>query len=112
MGLGEVKFRKGESQEAVALSKEGLQKPGTPIRYRAMLWALRARALIKSTAGVEDPERCEETAPPVFAWIQSAQEAVEEAEKTGVSLPDLPIVKRQVLRRKAMLLENCPTAGK
>jgi hypothetical protein len=73
-----------------------------------MLWVLRARALISASAGREDPKNCAETAPKVETWIEQAQVAVKKAEKTGVQLPEFPVLERQVLRRIAIFEENCP----
>ena len=43
-----------------------------------------------------------------LVWIKAAQTAIAEAEQTGVKMPELPVIKRQVSKRKTILLENCP----
>ena len=111
LGLGEALFRKGDEQEALRLAEQALQLKGTPLRYQAMLWALRARAILRASSGLEDPDRCAETAPPVLAWIEAAEESVRTAEGTGVRMPELPVLRRLVLRRKAILFEACPSAA-
>jgi tetratricopeptide (TPR) repeat protein len=111
LGLGESLFRKDEAQEAVRIAEQALQIKGTPLRYQAMLWALRARGILRASARLEDPARCEETFPPVLAWVEAAEESVRTAEETGVKMPELPALRRLVLRRKAILFEACPSSG-
>ena len=43
-----------------------------------------------------------------MAWILQAKKAMEEAEKSGIELPEFPVLKRQVLRRNAIFEEKCP----
>lgn len=111
LGLAEATLRKGDATEAIAIVEAGLALSGGPVRYRAMLWQLEARALVAASGGREDPERCAETAPPVRAWLEAAEAAVAQAEQLDVGLPDLPAVRRQVLRRKAVLDATCPLAS-
>ena len=108
LGLGEAELRLRNPEEAASITGKALALSGTPIRYETMLWVLRARALITASAGREDPENCVQTAPKVDAWIVQAQEAVEKAQATGVQIPELPVLQRQVLRRIAIFEENCP----
>lgn len=108
LGLGETFFRLGEPQKSAEIAVTALELPETPKRYRAMLFALHARSLLKSTAGVEDPNDCERTAPPVNSWLTEAMRSVDQAIAANVDLPDIYIVQRQILRRQSMLSENCP----
>ena len=108
LGLAEATLRVGDATAAIELAEAALQLTDTPVRYQAMLWQLMARALVAASGGREDPERCDETAPPVRAWLDAADSAVAQAEALAVGLPDLPAVKRQVLRRRSILDEACP----
>ncbi len=108
MGLAEAILRMEQPTEAIEVVETALKLQGTPVRYQAMLWQLKARALVAASGGREDAENCADTAPPVRAWLDAAQGAVEQAERLGVGLPDLPAVRRQVLRRRAVLDGNCP----
>ena len=103
LGLAEARLRQGDFDSAMAMVDSALAIKQTPVRTIAMLWALRARAMIARSAGLEDSNNCDQTAPPVLAWINAAQESVEKASKTGVDLPDLPALKRQILRRRAVV---------
>ena len=108
LGLGEAELRLRNPQETVAITQKALEMRETPLRYQAMLWVLRTRALISASAGRENPEDCKGTAPQVEAWIQQAKTAMKEAEKSGIELPEFPVLKRQVLRRNAIFEEKCP----
>jgi len=108
IGLGEVRFRQDRPAETLELAQQGLRDEDMPRRHRARLWLLMARALIKSTAGREDPARCAETAPPIFAWLDEADAALDQAQATGVELPDLPAVRRLVLKRRGLVEDACP----
>lgn len=110
LGLAEARLRQGEVDEALAIVKKALMRSETPLRYRAMLYQLRARALLAASAGRLDPKNCAESAAPVLAWVDAAQAAVDAARASGVNLPDLPVVERRVQRRRSALLEACPGA--
>jgi len=108
LGLAECALRMGNATEAIESVEAALALPGVARRYQAMLWQLKARALVAASGGREDAERCDETAPPVRAWLDAAEGALDQAESLGVGLPDLPAVRRQVLRRRAVLDATCP----
>jgi len=108
LGLVEVKLRKGESAEALASLDQALELEGTPVRYRARLHLLRARALVAESAGRVDPDQCEATAPAVLIWLDAADAALLRAESTGVEPPDLPAARRLVLRRRGVVEDKCP----
>jgi len=108
IGLGEVRFRQDRPAETLEIVQQGLHDDDMPLRHRARLWLLMARALVKSTAGREDPARCSETVPPIFAWLDEADAALDQAQATGVDLPDLPAVRRLVLKRRGVVEDACP----
>ena len=108
LGLGEAELRLRNPEETVSITQKALAMKNTPLRYQAMLWVLRTRALISASAGRENSEDCPGTAPQVDAWIRQAEMAMKEAEKSGIELPEFPVLKRQVLRRNAIFEENCP----
>ncbi len=110
VGLAEATLRTGDAEGAIQVVEDALALPQTPRRYTAMLWQLKARALVMASGGREDPTRCEETAPPVRAWLDAAEAAVAQAEAASPDTPDLPAVRRQVLRRRAILDQQCPMA--
>lgn len=110
MGLAETLLRLERPLETIEAVETGLALPNTPVRYQAMLWQLKARALVAASGGREDPEDCQNTAEPVRVWLDAAQMAVDKAQQLAVGLPDLPAVRRQVLRRRAVLDANCPVA--
>ena len=108
MGLAEALLRLEQPMQTIEEVESALGLPGTPVRYQAMLWQLKARALVAASGGRENPDDCASTAGPVRAWLDAAQMAVDRAQQLGVGLPDLPAVRRQVLRRRAVLDANCP----
>ena len=111
LGLAESVLRDGRPEDALTIVEAALRLPDTPKRYQAMLWQLQARALVLASGGREDPEDCEGTAPAVRQWLDAADGAVVHAGSFGIDLPDLPAVRRQVLRRRAVLDANCPLAA-
>lgn len=111
LGLAEVLLRQKKAEEAVQCIEEALVLQGTGVRYRALLFQLQARALVAATAFRVNPRDCATTAPPVNAWLDAADQALVNAEGTGVDLKDLPTVKRMVQRRRAAVLERCPATG-
>lgn len=110
LGLAECRIRQEQADEAMRLAQEGATLPGTPVRYVALLWQVYARAAVLASAGLEDPERCEETAPPIRVWLSAADDALDRAEATGVTLPDLPATRRLIDRRQTILEGACPSA--
>lgn len=108
-GLAEVQLRQDQAEAALATIDKGLADPDAPARYRTLLFALRARALVAATGSRVDPANCSTTAPPVLAWLDAADKAVADAEATGVPLPDLPGIKRLVARRRGAVEDLCPS---
>lgn len=111
LGLAEARLRQRRPDEAMRIAQVGAALPGTPVRYVALLWQLYARAAVQASAGLEDPARCTETAPPIRAWLKAADDALDQAEATGVTLPDLPATRRLVERRRGILGDACPEAA-
>ncbi len=109
MGLAEARLRQNRPHEARELIDHALALPQTPLRTRAGLWQLQALVLVKASAGLEDPERCAQTAPAVREWLRAADIALDNAEATGIALPDLPRVRRLVLRRRGVVEDHCPS---
>lgn len=111
LGLAECKLRSGAPVEAAAATEAALALPAVSPRTQAMLWQLRARALVAASAGKEDPNRCEATAPPVRAWLEAADASVTQAETLGLALPELASVKRLIARRRQILERACPAGS-
>ncbi len=111
LGLAEAVLRTGRPQDTLTVVQDALSLADTPKRYRAMLWQLQARALIAASGGREDPNDCPGTAPAVREWLDAADAAVAHADSLGVALPDIPAVRRQILRRRAVLDGLCPVAA-
>lgn len=108
LSLARLLLRTGGYEEVLSLTESALALSDTPVRYQSMLWVVRAQALLASSVDREDPARCAETVPPVLVWLKAAETALEKAEATGVSPPDLVKVRRQVLRRQVSLQDACP----
>lgn len=108
LGLAEARLRQARVEDALAEVQRGLEDEDAPLRSRALLLQLQARTLVRASGGREDPLRCAETAPPVRAWLDAAEQALDAAEATGVALPDLPSVRRLVARRRGVVDEACP----
>jgi tetratricopeptide (TPR) repeat protein len=110
LGWAECRFRQGEAEGVVALVEAALQVECPP-RTRAMLWQLKARALVAATSGREDPNNCAETGPAVRAWLDAAEQAVGEAKGLGVELPEIHAVSRLIVGRRRVVDEVCPPLG-
>ena len=111
LGLARLLMRTGRYDEVRELTTAALALEETAVRYRSMLWVVHAQAIVASTAGRDDPARCAETAPPVLAWLDAAETALDNAEVTGVKPPDLAKVRRQVARRRAAVQDGCPSVS-
>jgi tetratricopeptide (TPR) repeat protein len=108
LGLAETELRLDQHEAALRTIDHALALPKVTVRTRAMLHQAQARVLLTATIGRLDPERCTETAPQIRAWVDAAQSAVEAVAATGVGLPDLHLVRRQVKRRQAGIDDICP----
>ena len=105
LGLGEALFRKDECQKVLSISEQALLIPETPLRYQAMLWALRSRALLRIVASLEDI--CKQDAKTIEIWLEEAEFSIEKSKMTGVQLPDLPIIERTIAQQQEYVLETC-----
>ncbi|MDP6931991.1 MAG: tetratricopeptide repeat protein [Myxococcota bacterium] len=110
LNLAEAYLRQEKAREALEVVDAGLEMGSLAIRYRAMLLQLRARTLVAITRARIDQHRCAETVPPVMAYLDEASLALDEAEATGVQLPDLATVRRVLLRRRTAVEDRCPQA--
>ena len=107
LGFAEAWLRKKDYQKALAVIDEGLRVEGGPVRTRAMLLQTQARTLISASGKRVDAKRCEETAPVVREWLAAADQAIQLAEATGVTLPDLPTVRRRLKRQQVRIADAC-----
>ena len=96
-------FREGRSSTALEKVEAALQITETPRRTTAMLWLLRARILLEMSSQNED---CNEVAG-VQQWVTESERSIAEARSTGVEVPNLAIIERQMLRRRIHLQEKC-----
>ena len=108
LGLARVLLRTDRDEEAIKLIEQALTLTDTPVRYRSMLWVLRAQGLIALSSGIEDAARCTETAPAVLAWLDAAEESLVQAETTGVTSPELARIRRLIKKRRGVVEEVCP----
>ena len=111
LGLAEVLLRKGDSSRSLEVAEQALTLSETPVRYRARLNVLVARALVAESAGRVDPLHCEETAPPVLQWLDAADRSLERAKAMAVEPPDLAAAQRLVLRRRGVVEDKCPPSA-
>lgn len=108
VGLVEGRLRQGRHEDALAEVDRALALPASPLRTEALLHLLRARVLVALSSSRVDPARCEQTAPPVLAWLDAADAEVEAARATGVRLPTLGEVGRLVGRSRGQVEDACP----
>ena len=111
LGLARVLLQQGADAAALEVTEQALAQEGAALRYRSMLWVTQARALLASTSGREDPQRCAETVPDVLRWLDAADQSLDNAEATGVTPPELARVRRQVARRRGLVQDQCPGVG-
>ena len=107
LNLAECLHRLDRHDEALSAVDEALSLSIEEIRFRGLLLELRARILVVMTAGRLDPERCAETLPPVMAWLDAAERALEQALALDVELPTIHGVRRRVLRQRSRAAETC-----
>ena len=93
---GEAAFSNGESWRDL----------GAP--FRGLLLVMRAKVLVSLTVDRLDKERCVETLPPVLAYLDRADRALEQAEALEQDLPPLYEVRRRVHLRRSKATEACP----
>jgi tetratricopeptide (TPR) repeat protein len=112
LGLARVLLRLDRVEEGLTIIEEALALSGTPVRYRSMLWVLRAQGLVTRSAGLEDPARCAQTAPAVLSWLDAAEQSLVQAEATGVTSPELGRIRRLVKKRRGVVEEICPAEAR
>lgn len=100
----EALLRERKTREALEQTEVALQSD-IPRRTQAMVWILRARALleISSSAG----EDCSQL-DAINKWVLEAERALDEATVTGVEVPNSAMINRQLGRRRTTLQEQCP----
>ncbi len=95
-------------EEAIAAADAAAR--GSSGRVYAMARVTRARALHAGAAGRVDPADCAATAPPVREWLSRANASLDEAEATGVDIPGLHELRRDVRRATDRVRDACPSA--
>ena len=95
-------FREGQSERALENVEEAL-KISAPRRTVAMLWVLRARILLDISA---KSENCSDVSK-IQQWVDEAERSLFEVKETGVAVPNLAIIERQMHRRRTHLQEKC-----
>ena len=98
----EALFREGKSEEALRNVEEAL-KISSPRRTVAMLWILRTRILLETSA---KSENCSDVSK-IQQWVDEAERSLTEVERTGVAVPNFATIERQMHRRRTHLQEKC-----
>lgn len=93
--------------DALASADRAIELAGVPTT-KANAHLSRARCLLALTGRRVDEQRCAETAPPVYAWLDEADRALDAAEATGVRLPALVNTRKEVRRRRGLVDDQCP----
>jgi tetratricopeptide (TPR) repeat protein len=108
VGQAEALLRLERLDEALAVVDGALAAGGADPRQATLLHTLRARALHANTTGRLDEERCEQTAPPLLAWLDEADRSLDQAESLGLQLDALHSVRREVHLRRKLVQRKCP----
>ncbi len=108
--LGEALVAAGQPEAALDAATEAVRLAAGDPRGSALAQVTRARAILAATSGRVDPGDCAGSAPPVYTWLAEADRALDEAEATGVPLPDLVPVRRSVRQRRGAVDDQCPGA--
>lgn len=108
--LGEALVAVGRPEEALDAATAAVRLSAGDARGRALAELTRARAILAATSGRVDPTDCAATAPPVYTWLEEADRALDEAEATGVPLPELVSARRAVRQRRGAVDDQCPGA--
>lgn len=91
---------------AVELAKGESGGAGERVEATALL--THARALLVVSGGRVDKARCKETAPPVYAVLESADRDLDQAESLGLAIPSLRGLRRTIIDRRARVDDDCP----
>jgi predicted Zn-dependent protease len=106
--LAEALLLDGKDDAALDAASEAVRLSGDDSRSQALSQLSLARALLAVSARRVDAADCASTAPPVYAWLDAADRALDEAEATGVPLPDLVETRRSVRQRRGAVDDRCP----
>ena len=106
--LAEALLADGQPEEALRAADAAVEAAERDNRVRALSLLTRARALLAVSAGRVDDADCVATAPPVYAWLEEADRALDQAEATGVPLPDLVEARRSIRQRRGAVDDDCP----
>ena len=109
LGYAETLLRMDDVETALEQTEMALQSPKLLLRYQAMFWLLRARILLEGSA--RSAKDCTQK-EAMLAWVAEAKRSMEQAEATGVSVPNWATIHRQILRRQNSILAECPDAQK
>ncbi|MDP2312519.1 MAG: tetratricopeptide repeat protein [Pseudomonadota bacterium] len=108
--LAEALVADGKPEAALDAATEAVRLARDDPRGRALAEVTRARAILAATSGRVDPTDCAGTAVPVYTWLAEADRALDEAEATGVPLPELVSSRRAVRHRRGAIDDQCPGA--
>ncbi len=108
LGVAEVLYKLQRYEDALRTVDESLSQPIGEVRFRGLLLVMRAKTLVSLTTDRLDKERCQETLPPVLAYLDRADRALEQAEALGQDLPPLYEARRRVHLRRSKATEACP----
>ncbi len=111
LGQAEALVRTGQGEGAREVVDAALQLDSLGPREEALLLLLRARILHDATTGRLDDQRCAETAPPLLVWLDEADASLDRAEAVGLEIENLHGVRREVHRRRRLVLGRCPDLG-
>ncbi len=106
-GLAEALLVAGRPEDALEAAAEAVRLAEDP-RSVALAHFTRARAILAASGGRVDADDCAGTAPPVYAWLDEADRALDRAEATGVPLPELVAARRAVRQRRGGVDDTCP----
>mgnify|MGYP003339796066 CR=1 FL=1 len=106
--LAEARLAQGRGSDALGEADRAVAMAAGEPRVVATSSMTRARALLAESAGRVDPEDCALTAPPVYAWLEEADRALDVAEASGVTIGDLPALRRSVRQRRGVTDDLCP----
>jgi len=109
VNLATALFSMDRHEDALRAVDEALSGALVEPRFRAQGLVLRAQILMSMTVDRVDPERCEQTLPPVLIYLDRADRALEQAEAIAPDLPALPVVRRRVGSRRSVNSEACPS---
>lgn len=106
-GRAEALLRLDRGEDALAAADRA-HAVATEDRSRAAAALTRARALLAVSSGRIDKQNCQGTAPPVLAWLEAADESLDEVQASKVPIDELAPLRREVRRRKGNVDDLCP----